>query len=168
MRYLLKLLSVVFGIGSIGLGIWVLICSFSLWIGIWGIAGVFFNLFLMPVAVLGYPLVESIASDNWMFMLGYLDIATVVILMALASWFGKKSEEIGGRAFSQQTYHQPTYQEPFYGPPTQSYIGNRKTGVYHLPRCYYAQLIDPDNEILFNSAVQAIREGFKPCQMCNP
>jgi len=108
MRYLLKLLSAIFGIGGVGLLIWVTVCSFSFWIGIWGGYGALFNIFLFPFALLGYPLVESITSGNWMFMLGYLDIASVYILMTLAGWFGDKAEEIGERAYSQQLYKRPT------------------------------------------------------------
>ncbi|MCR4708486.1 MAG: hypothetical protein K5746_11135 [Clostridiales bacterium] len=47
-----------------------------------------------------------------------------------------------------------------------SYIGNINTHVYHLPICRV--LPKEENRVYFDSAVQAVGEGYRPCGICKP
>lgn len=47
-----------------------------------------------------------------------------------------------------------------------SYIGNVKTHVYHLTGCRV--LPNPENRVMFNSSLDAIMEGYRPCGICKP
>ena len=47
-----------------------------------------------------------------------------------------------------------------------SYIGNVNTHVYHLPTCRV--LPKEENRVYFNTSVQAVGEGYRPCGICKP
>ena len=49
-----------------------------------------------------------------------------------------------------------------------SYIGDRVSGAYHYPSCYWASQISSENRMWFNSPEEAISYGYWPCQICNP
>ena len=51
---------------------------------------------------------------------------------------------------------------------TGNYIGNTDTRVYHTPSCLWAQMILPENQIGFSSPGEAIANGYRPCENCNP
>jgi methylphosphotriester-DNA--protein-cysteine methyltransferase len=46
-------------------------------------------------------------------------------------------------------------------------VGNENTGVYHCSSCSYIRQLG-NNKVLFDSAKDAIDEGFKPCLVCKP
>jgi hypothetical protein len=48
------------------------------------------------------------------------------------------------------------------------YVGSINSDVYHYPWCEWAQKINPENEIWFNSAEEAHDAGYRPCKVCNP
>ena len=47
-----------------------------------------------------------------------------------------------------------------------SYIGNRSSHKFHRSTCSY--LPNPENQIIFDSASDALAAGYKPCKKCNP
>jgi len=51
---------------------------------------------------------------------------------------------------------------------TGNYIGNTQTRVYHNPSCLWAQMILPENLIGFSSSGEAVSNGYRPCEKCNP
>lgn len=48
------------------------------------------------------------------------------------------------------------------------YVGSKNSNKYHLPSCYWAQQINPSNEIWFTSKADAAAHGYVPCKVCNP
>ena len=64
-------LSVVLFILAVGLGTWILICSFSTWIALWGVGGAIFDVFLLPIAVIAYPFVEWTQTGDTAAFWGY-------------------------------------------------------------------------------------------------
>ncbi len=48
------------------------------------------------------------------------------------------------------------------------FVGNKKTRIFHRLDCYQAQQISYENEARFESAADAIIEGYEPCKLCNP
>jgi len=51
---------------------------------------------------------------------------------------------------------------------TGRYVGSIKSNKYHLPSCYWAQQINPSNEIWFTSKADAEAHGYVPCKVCKP
>lgn len=49
-----------------------------------------------------------------------------------------------------------------------SYVGSKNSDKYHLPTCYWAQQINPSNEIWFTSKSDATSHGYVPCKVCDP
>lgn len=47
-----------------------------------------------------------------------------------------------------------------------SYVGNANTHVYHLPTCHV--LPQAENRVYFDSAAQAVSQGYRPCGICKP
>lgn len=88
----MRALSVITFLAGIGLGIWILICSFSTWISFWGAGGAVFNVFLLPVAVIAYPPIEYMITDDAHSFMGYIDIVLFFILMGLGNYFSEKAE----------------------------------------------------------------------------
>ena len=60
----------------------------------------------------------------------------------------------------------------FVGQPTtppQTYIANKKSGVFHYPYCSGAQSMSDANKIIYvGSREELISQGYHPCQNCNP
>lgn len=48
------------------------------------------------------------------------------------------------------------------------YVGSLESDKYHYPDCRYAQSIDPENEIWFDTEEEAISAGYSPCGVCKP
>lgn len=51
---------------------------------------------------------------------------------------------------------------------TSQYIGNGRTGKFHIQGCRAEQRMSESNRIYLNSRDDAIRQGFIPCQICHP
>lgn len=51
---------------------------------------------------------------------------------------------------------------------TSQYIGNTRTGKFHIQGCRAEQRMNESNRIYLNSRDDAIRQGFIPCQICHP
>jgi competence protein ComEC len=49
-----------------------------------------------------------------------------------------------------------------------SFVGSKKSDVYHYPGCSSAKNIKPENLITFNSIEEAKNAGYRPCKKCNP
>ena len=65
-----------------------------------------------------------------------------------------------------------TVTRAFVGQPTtppQTYIANKKSGVFHYPYCSGAQSMSDANKIIYvGSREELISQGYHPCQNCNP
>jgi hypothetical protein len=48
------------------------------------------------------------------------------------------------------------------------YIGDKESKVYHYSWCFHAKLIKPENKIFFKDECDAARQGYRPCEDCNP
>lgn len=48
------------------------------------------------------------------------------------------------------------------------FVGSTESDKYHYPDCRWAENIDSENEIWFDSAKEAQKEGYKPCGTCKP
>lgn len=51
---------------------------------------------------------------------------------------------------------------------TGSYVGSRNSNIFHNPDCRWAKKITETNKIVFSSRDDAINQGFRPCNVCNP
>jgi micrococcal nuclease len=49
-----------------------------------------------------------------------------------------------------------------------SYVGNKRTYVFHRPDCPYAGKIPEKNKIVFRNRLDAIKIGYTPCKRCKP
>jgi micrococcal nuclease len=49
-----------------------------------------------------------------------------------------------------------------------SYVGNKRSYVFHLPDCSYAGKIPEKNKIIFRNRLDAIKIGYTPCKRCKP
>jgi micrococcal nuclease len=49
-----------------------------------------------------------------------------------------------------------------------SYIGNKRSYVFHRPSCKYVDKIPEKSKIIFRNRADAIKIGFIPDKMCNP
>jgi methylphosphotriester-DNA--protein-cysteine methyltransferase len=45
-------------------------------------------------------------------------------------------------------------------------VANRNSELFHHPTCKSVKRINAENIAAFNSAEQAMDEGFKPCRAC--
>ena len=89
----MRAISVIFFVATFGLGIWILICSFSTWIALWGVGGAIFDVFLLPVAVLGYPIVQWKLTGGVSVFWSYLDIGLVIVFYLLGRFTRERSYE---------------------------------------------------------------------------
>jgi len=89
----MRALSYVFFITTFGLGTWILICSFSTWIALWGVGGAIFNFFLFPIAILGYPIVQWKLTGGVAVFWSYLDIFLVIFFYFLGRITRERSFE---------------------------------------------------------------------------
>jgi hypothetical protein len=48
------------------------------------------------------------------------------------------------------------------------YIGNRNTGVFHRAGCSSVRQMAEHNKVCLPSREEAIHQGYRPCQRCNP
>ncbi|MCS7280723.1 MAG: thermonuclease family protein [Desulfobacterota bacterium] len=48
------------------------------------------------------------------------------------------------------------------------YVGNKRSYVFHRPKCTKADKISEMNKIIFRSRFDAIRIGYSPCRQCRP
>lgn len=49
-----------------------------------------------------------------------------------------------------------------------AYIGNKNSQVFHAPGCGSVRQMAEHNKVCLLSREQAINEGYRPCQRCNP
>ena len=49
-----------------------------------------------------------------------------------------------------------------------SYVGNKRSYVFHKPDCPYAGKIPEKNKIIFRNRLDAIKIGYTPCKRCKP
>ena len=48
------------------------------------------------------------------------------------------------------------------------YVGSKNSTKYHYTWCKWAQKINPNNKVVFNSAQEAQAAGYIPCKVCKP
>lgn len=48
------------------------------------------------------------------------------------------------------------------------YVGSKNSTKYHYTWCKWAQKINPNNKVVFNSAQEAQSAGYIPCKVCKP
>lgn len=48
------------------------------------------------------------------------------------------------------------------------YIGNKRSKVFHRPKCPFGSRVSPFNLIKFHSKWNAFYEGYRPCKKCLP
>ena len=49
-----------------------------------------------------------------------------------------------------------------------SYVGNKKSMVFHLPNCESVAKMKDSSKIYYDTRSEAVNAGYKPCQNCNP
>ena len=49
-----------------------------------------------------------------------------------------------------------------------SYVGNRKSHVYHRKNCAGVKTMKAENKQFFHTREEAIKAGFSPCEKCRP
>jgi micrococcal nuclease len=49
-----------------------------------------------------------------------------------------------------------------------SYIGNRRSLLFHRPTCHLGQNTARSNRVQFKSPTEAYLEGYSPCRTCKP
>lgn len=49
-----------------------------------------------------------------------------------------------------------------------TYVGSINSDKYHYPSCRYANKIEPESRIWFDSESEAIAAGYSPCGVCKP
>lgn len=47
-------------------------------------------------------------------------------------------------------------------------VGNAALNIYHLADCAWVNQIISKNRVGFSSSIEALRAGYKPCQVCSP
>lgn len=50
----------------------------------------------------------------------------------------------------------------------ESYVGNKKSFVFHRPTCKYGARIPEKSRIIFHQRSDAIKIGYSPCKQCKP
>ena len=51
---------------------------------------------------------------------------------------------------------------------TVSYIGNRRSHIFHRAGCHYVRRMNEGNKVEFDNRDEAIDEGYRPCLKCCP
>lgn len=51
---------------------------------------------------------------------------------------------------------------------TGPFVGSKNSNVYHVPWCFEAQNIKPQNLVTFPNAKAAQAAGYRPCEVCKP
>ncbi|MCX7777091.1 MAG: thermonuclease family protein [Armatimonadetes bacterium] len=49
-----------------------------------------------------------------------------------------------------------------------TYIGNKRTLIFHRPTCKYAREISQPNRVVFRSRKGSMKAGYRPCKACQP
>jgi hypothetical protein len=57
---------------------------------------------------------------------------------------------------------------PIAAPVAGNYLGGKTSHEYHRPECEAAKSLAPKELLTFKSAAEAIRQGYKPCPVCQP
>jgi hypothetical protein len=52
--------------------------------------------------------------------------------------------------------------------PSNHYLGNRRSHVFHRPDCTYGRTTGARNRVRFESRTTPLEEGFSPCRRCKP
>ncbi|MGV8083369.1 MAG: Ada metal-binding domain-containing protein [Coriobacteriia bacterium] len=52
--------------------------------------------------------------------------------------------------------------------PAGTYIGNRKSKIFHYPDCSSVDDMKESNKVGLASREEAINKGYVPCKRCNP
>ncbi|NTW35501.1 MAG: thermonuclease [Syntrophobacteraceae bacterium] len=52
--------------------------------------------------------------------------------------------------------------------PSDHYLANCRSHVFHRPGCTYGQQTGPGNRVRFDSRATALEAGFSPCRRCKP
>lgn len=48
------------------------------------------------------------------------------------------------------------------------YVGDRRSQIFHLITCQYANEISSHNKVNFMSRSEALNLNYRPCEVCNP
>jgi len=67
------------------------------------------------------------------------------------------------KATPSQTSLTPSSQQ-YTGP----FVGSKNSNVYHIPSCFEAKKIKPQNQVWFPNAKAAQAAGYRPCKVCEP
>lgn len=51
---------------------------------------------------------------------------------------------------------------------TVSYIGNRRSHIFHRAGCHYVRRMNEGNKVEFDNRDEAIDKGYRPCLKCCP
>lgn len=51
---------------------------------------------------------------------------------------------------------------------TGPFVGSKNSNVYHIPTCFEAKKIKPQNLVTFPNAKAAQAAGYRPCEVCKP
>lgn len=51
---------------------------------------------------------------------------------------------------------------------TVSYIGNRRSHIFHRAGCHYVRRMNEGNKVEFDNREEAISKGYRPCKKCRP
>lgn len=81
--------------------------------------------------------------------------------------WGKQENKDAGKPVA-PVYVAPAPSPSPSAPITSSYIGNSNSGKFHLASCRYAAKTSPSNRVAFSTRLEAINNGYVPCQVCKP
>lgn len=48
------------------------------------------------------------------------------------------------------------------------YVGSTQSDRYHRTNCIVVRKIEKPNRLVFATAAEAVKAGYKPCRKCNP
>ena len=73
-----------------------------------------------------------------------------------------------GQSFPALSYLQPADASPTAATALNQIIGNSVLSIYHLPGCDWVARISKHSRVDFNTVVEAVTAGYRPCRVCNP
>jgi len=88
-----KILGWLFYILAFITGLYIVIATFDFWIGVWGVGGAIFSVFLFPVAIIAHPFVKWLELSNPIYLWNYLDIVACIGFFVLGGWFLLRAEQ---------------------------------------------------------------------------
>lgn len=95
--------------------------------------------------------------------------ALLVVGYAIIKDYSNEFSPHGWSLYCPKEGSSPPEEEPLpSSPPSQKFVGSRKSDVYHYPSCYWAKKIKPENKISFSSSKDAKAHGYRPCKVCKP